>query len=501
MKIKHVASLQSDTLATTIGERAPELCARAKTLEEAGKFEDARLVLSEFWQRIGERPKLDGLDRPVRAELLLRVGALSGWIGSANQIPGAQEIAKDLISESAAIFEELRMTERVAEARVDLGTCYWREGSLDEARITFDDALHLLGDIRSEQRLRALLNKAIVEHVSSRLKEAVKILVESESLFETSGNQMLRGKFHNEFATVLKHVGLVEGREDYIDRALMQYTAASIEFEKVGHERLLAGVENNLGLMFIHLERFEEAHAHLDRALSVATKSDKGRRAQFEDTRARVFLAEGKLEQADRVAASAVKGFREGDEQGHLTAALTTHATILAKLGRHREALAMLNEAVRVATQVGDPEDAGIASITIIEELSSVLSPAELQNHYRNAESSLRHSQHAAIRSRLGGCARTLLANEVRTSSTPPLDGSAPAGSSSDSSLEEQVLRYEGELIRSALQASDGSVTRAARLLGVTHQGLAFILNGRQKNLLSSRKPAKPRRRSIIRYH
>jgi hypothetical protein len=70
-----------------------------------------------------------------------------------------------------------------------------------------------------------------------------------------------------------------------------------------------------------------------------------------------------------------------------------------------------------------------------------------------------------------------------------------------DSSLEEKVLRYEGELIKRALLVSDGSVTRAARLLGVTHQGLAFILNGRQKNLLPSRKPAKRRRRSIIRYH
>jgi hypothetical protein len=70
-----------------------------------------------------------------------------------------------------------------------------------------------------------------------------------------------------------------------------------------------------------------------------------------------------------------------------------------------------------------------------------------------------------------------------------------------DTSLEEKVVRYEGELIKRALLASDGSVTRAARLLGITHQGLAFILNGRQKDLLPSRKPAKRRRRSIIRYH
>ncbi|MEP6568530.1 MAG: tetratricopeptide repeat protein [Acidobacteriota bacterium] len=501
MKIKQMGALQSVTLRGTLADRVLVLCAQAKQLEEAGNFEEARQVLGEFWQRIGERPKLDGLNQPGRAELLLRAGTLSGWIGSAGQIPGAQEIAKDLISESSAIFEELELPEKVAEARVDLGTCYWREGALDEARISFDDALHRLGNIESEQRLRALLNKAIVEQVSSRLNEALQILAHSESLFASSGNQILRGKFHNEFATVLKNIGLEEIREDYIDRALMQYTAAAIEFEQAGHERLLAGVENNLGFVFARLGRFEEAHAHLDRALAVAAKSDKGRQAQFEDTRARVFLRQGQLEQAAKAAGSAVRRFREGDEQSHLATALTTNGTILARLGRHHDAVAMLNEAVAVATQVGDPETGGIAAITIIEELSSVLSADEVMNHYQSAESALRQTQQSALRSRLGECARTLLTKAAVTSATGPSQISIPPRISHDISLEEQVLAYEGEVIRHALEASDGSVTRAARLLGVTHQGLAFILNGRQKSLLSSRKPAKPRRRSIIRYH
>ena len=161
----------------------------------------------------------------------------------------------------------------------------------------------------------------------------------------------------------------------------------------------------------------------------------------------------------------------------------------------------MLNEAASIAAQGGDPETGGIALLTIIEELSSVLSPAELLTHYQNAESALKHSQHTAIRIRLGDCACTLLAKEAPASSTLPTNASAAAEISHDTSLELQVLSYEAELIRHALQESDGSVTRAARLLGVTHQGLAFILNGRQKDLLSSRKPAKPRRRSIIRYH
>jgi transcriptional regulator with PAS, ATPase and Fis domain len=68
-------------------------------------------------------------------------------------------------------------------------------------------------------------------------------------------------------------------------------------------------------------------------------------------------------------------------------------------------------------------------------------------------------------------------------------------------SLDAEVLSYEGNLIRKALEQSKGSVTRAARLLGVTHQGLAFILNGRHSDLLSIRTPVKRRRRSIIRHH
>jgi tetratricopeptide (TPR) repeat protein len=497
--MNQIESRQSAGLAISAVDPALVLCAQAKELEEIGKYEDARVVLSEFWQRIGDRPKVDGLGESARAELLLRVGTLSGWLGSARQIPGAQEIAKDLITQSSALFESLQLAEKVAEAHVDLGICYWREGALDEARITFDAALDRLGEIESQQRLRALLNKALIEEVSSRSSEALRMLSQAEPLFEASSNHALKGKFHNEFGTALKNAGLAERREDYIDRSLMQYTAASVELEQAGHERVLALVENNLGFLFAHLGRFEESHQHLDRALAMAARlDDKGFCAQFEDTRARALLAEGRLDQAERVAKAAVKGFREGDEQSNLAAALTTQATVLARLERQSEALAMLNEAANISAQAGDPETAGLASLTTIEELSTILSPSEMRAHYESAESALKNSQHAAIRLRLGESARTVLASDR---STPATAGAPPEILSMNGSLDQNVLRYEGELIRQALKAADGSVTRAARLLGVTHQGLAFILNGRQKNLLSSRKPAKPRRRSIIRYH
>ena len=417
MNMNQAELVQFDTATATRSERAQMACGQAKVLEEAGKFEDARLALNEFWQRIGERPRIEGLDRVVRAEVLLRVGTLSGWIGSARQIPGAQETAKDLITESSAIFDDLGMTEKVAETRVDLGICYWREGALDEARITFDDALQRLGNIESEQRLRALLNKALVEEVSSRSGEAVRILFDAEPLFEKSSNNSLKSKFHFEFATALKNLGLAERREDYIDRALMQYTAAGIYSEKTGHERAVAGIENNIGFLFSHLGRFQDAHEHIDRALAIASKlNDKGIQAEFEETRARALLAEGRFEQAEKFAGSAVKSWREGDEQSNLAAALTTLGTVLSRMGRYSDALARLNEAVELAGQAGDLEKGGIASLTIIEELTSVLSPVELRNYYKNAESALTHSHHPAVRIRLGECARSILSAETNGS-------------------------------------------------------------------------------------
>jgi tetratricopeptide (TPR) repeat protein len=499
MKIKQLDLLAPEVSRATGNERALMLCTRARELQDEQRFEDARLVLSEFWQDVGHRPKLDGLAANVQAEMLLLVGTLSGWLGSARQTPGAQEIAKDLISESSAIFEELGLTEKVAEARVELGICYWRSGALDEARITFDDALQRLGDLQSEQRLRAILNKALVEQVSSRPYEALRLLSESEPDFAASSNHRLKGKFHGEFGILLKNIGASGHSEEYFDRALMQFTAASIELEQIGQLPSLAAVENNLALLFAQLERFQEAHEHLDRALSVVTKlNDKGRRATFEDSRARVFLSQGRVAEAEKIASSAVKLVRVGEQQSLLAAALTTHAVALARLQRTSEALAALNEAIGVAAQVGDPEIEGLASLTVIEELATTVSTSELRDYYSRAESALRHTQNALVKARLGASARAVLSAETQTPGAPAESSAAAAN---NLSLEEQVLRYEGELIKRALDTSDGSVTRAARLLGVTHQGLAFILNGRQKNLLSSRKPAKPRRRSIIRYH
>ena len=497
--------------------------------EERGDYEPALEAFGDMWAGIGYRPKSEGLSKTVRAELLLRAGALTGWLGSARQIEGAQEQAKDLITESSRIFEDLGLVEKVAEAHVDLAICYWREGAFDEARVTLKQVLEQLAGHESEQNLRALLNCAIVEKRSNRDAEALRIHLESAKRFENSDNHALRGNFHNEFASVLKRVGVAEARADYIDRAFIEYTAASYHFEQAGHTRYLARVDNNLGLLLLEAGKIVEAHQRLNRARALfARLRDKGSVAQVDDTRARAFLAEGHYQKAELIGRTAVRTLEQGDERSLLAEALTTHATALARLGRQQTAFAELRRAMDVAEQAGDPESGGLAALTVIEELSERMKSAQLREYFGRAESLLAHCQHAGICARLGRSARQILA--AANLSREQTDGSSdhlfiaadpghsvgangnhrvevpetPTESTSSwtgCSLEQEVLRYESDLIKRALEASGGSVTRAARLLGVTHQGLAFILNGRHKSLLSVRTPVKSRRRSVFRSH
>jgi tetratricopeptide (TPR) repeat protein len=113
-------------------------------------------------------PCTGGMDQLTAAEVTLRAGVLTGWIGSCKQIEGAQETAKNLISESLTKFEALGETEKVAEAQTEAAYCYWRQGSLHEARVWLQEALGRLPDDKdkevNEVRAVALLRLAIVEN-------------------------------------------------------------------------------------------------------------------------------------------------------------------------------------------------------------------------------------------------------------------------------------------------------------------------------------------------
>jgi len=383
-------------------ERARLRCKLAKELEEAGNYEAARGAMGDLWQHVGERPQLDGLDQHTAAEVLLRAGALAGWIGSSRQVEGAQEFAKNLISESRTIFESLQDTEKAAEALTDLAYCYWREGAFDEARVTLRDALSRLEHNDGEQKAVAMLRSAIVERMATRYNDALHILNDAASHIEACDSHSLKGNFHNTRAIVLRNLGAAEHREDYTDRALVEYAAASIHFEQAGHTRYRAAVENNLGFLLLKLGRFDEAYPHLDRArrLFIDLK-DSVHTAQVDDTRAQALLAQGRNSEAERIALVSVHALEKGGEQSLLAESLTTYGVALARLNRHAQARSILQRAIEVAHTAGNNERAGLAALALIEELSEQLTRDELRVIYQRATNLLANSQHPETPARL----------------------------------------------------------------------------------------------------
>jgi tetratricopeptide (TPR) repeat protein len=451
---REIISKLADEESLSADERALLRCGLARHSEGAGDYEEARELLSPFWPHADGRPRVEGLGSQAAAELLLRAGALTSWMSGDQWGGHPQEAAKDLITESLLLFERLRSPERAAEARAELATAYWREGAFEEARALLAEALELLGNGADEIRALVLLRQALVENSSTRWADARRILMESAPLFESLDDHILRGKFHNQLAHALQGLGTAESHGDYLDRALIEATAASYHFGQAGHARFQAHVENNLGFLYHSVGKSEEAHQHLDRALSLLVSlEDNAYAAQVNETRARVFLAEGRPGEAERSARAAAEVLEAAGEQALLAEALTTRGTALARLGRFEEARSAFARAAGVAEESGSKEVAGLALLAMSEELRERLPASELVNCYQRADELLLRSQEPDVLARLRRAARHALA----ASETPP-ERSVPQRSMVADAAARRASNVE-KLIVTFLERTDKQLT------------------------------------------
>jgi CheY-like chemotaxis protein len=493
---------QLENRALSRDERAQIQCQIAADFEHRGQYDAARDALGELWQGIGKRPALEGLSELTVAEVLLRVGTLSGWLASAAQDQSAQVAAKDLISESITRFKALGELIKAASAQSDLGYCYWREGAYDEGRVYYAEALKKLTD-KDDPELRAkiLIRSVLVESCSGRYNDALRLLTDSAKLFEESNNDALKGKFHNDLAGVLTCLSMAEHRLDYTDRAIIEYTAASYHFERAEHTSYHASAENNLGFLHYTIGRYEEAHEHLNAARRLfADVQNKGRIAQVDETRARVLLEQGRLPAAESAIREAVRVLSKGGEQGLLAEALTTQGRILSKRGNFIESVNTLRRAADLAEEAGAVEDAGRALLSLMEEHADRLNEHELLESYERAHNLLKETQDAETITRLRACAMRIVSDRRASLSQRRVRSVVDFWANFD--LNERVRTYEARYVRRALIDGEGSVTRAARLLGLRHHAtLTYMLDaeqGRHKDLAYLRTPPETRRQSII---
>ena len=129
----------------------------------------------------------------------------------------------------------------------------------------------------------------------------------------------------------------------------------------------------------------------------------------------------------------------------------------------------------------------GLAAISMMEEIK--LSSRGLFRAYRTADECFSQTQDEEVMARLRGCAR-LAVNQL---GGPQLD--------KNFSLKSAMHLLESKYVEEALIKSEGRITKAASLLGISHQALRNMLDNRHKNLLGNRLPLTKRRKSIIKHY
>jgi transcriptional regulator with PAS, ATPase and Fis domain len=67
-----------------------------------------------------------------------------------------------------------------------------------------------------------------------------------------------------------------------------------------------------------------------------------------------------------------------------------------------------------------------------------------------------------------------------------------------DFCLPDTLYEIEARFIIEALERAQGKITRAAKLLGITHQSLSSIHKGRHRQLLEKRTPIKERPKNSL---
>lgn len=453
-------------------------CERASDLIYRGQFEEAKEELGELWPGPGNQPTFNFNPR-LNAELLLLCGILTGWLGSAKQID-VQEKAMNLITEALVIFQWIKNQKKVAECQYELGMCYWRTGAFDEARIVLEKAMEFASN---EQRGKILVRQTLVEGSMGRYLEALQMLEDARSDFETYSHA-LKGKWHGQKAIILRRLASIENRNDYYDRAIVEYTAASIHLEQAGHYRYQGNILNNLAFILCRLGQYSKAHEHLNQARGIfETLKDTGNIVQVNETKARILLGEERYSEAETVINEVVKSLEKSGRQALLVEALTTQATIQARL-ENKKSISTFNRAIKIGEEAGSLCHAGLAAVGLIEEHGKNLSAHEIFTAYQTADRLLAHVQDLEHINRLRGCAR-IFAKRLGQRGENFL-------------LSNTVKDYEAHFIQQALEEENGSVTRAAKKLGITHQGLAYILDNRQFKFFDKRIPPRHRRKTIF---
>ena len=323
--------------------RTPTLLAdKLRELERQGRYSQALNDYVELVDGKARVPISDDASNEEKAELMLRYGALIGFLGHMSQIASSQEQSKDLLTQALGEYIGLGIEEKVAECENYLALSYWRTGELKEADVWLNSSLRRSIPRNSDARLHSHIVNALVALQARRFATVVRDLASVESDFIENGDPFLLGCFNNNLGLSLKDLGRT-------GEALERFELSRDHHSRSGHRVYSGTAANNIAQLYRLGGDFEKAHAACDDATKVFRSiKDKTREGFSYDTKANIFIAEKRFLSALRAVDKAIDILKRSENAAYQVESLITRSKILLNLDRFADAVVSLFEAVEI---------------------------------------------------------------------------------------------------------------------------------------------------------
>ncbi|HQU85252.1 MAG TPA: hypothetical protein PKY59_19080 [Pyrinomonadaceae bacterium] len=374
------------TLHTQLAIQPAILAKEIFQMERSGKYESALTAVKEIWEDISKSPQTKGFETKDAAEILLRCGALIGFLGHNKQIPNSQTRSKDLLTEARQKFLEIYETQKIAECENYLALAYWRSGELNEAKAWLDELESHRLSKSNYSVLYSQITKCLILIAENKYSEIIKLLQNLENDFLEFGDNCLKGDFYNA-------LGIASNELSYRKEALEKLESARFYYQKAQHKIYLGTVENNLAQLYKLQENFVKAHQLIDCSTKTFKQiKDRTREGFSLDTKAQIYFSEHKFADALKTAEKALKILSKSENKAYLVETMQTKIKCLVFLDDFVLATLCLTDAVQISrTYIGEE-----AAKNIIKDFEMVLqaknspifdrNPAENTDNAENLE-------------------------------------------------------------------------------------------------------------------
>lgn len=325
-------------------------------LERCGRYEEGLAEIGDIWADKTKFPGVEEFEARDAAEILLRCGSLYGFYGHTRHLKRAQETSKDLLTNARERFQEIYDIEKIAECETYLALGYWRTGEYKEAETWIDFSLSHNLPNSNNTRLYSHIIKCLIDLPSKRYAETREKLTHLEKYFLACNDNCLKGDFYT-------HLGLAEKNLGKPEAALRCFEMARHYFGKAGHSIYQALAANNIAQVYRSQGKARLAHNAIDNAIRLFKKAmDKTREGFSFDTKALIYLDEGKYVEALAATDKGIAILANSENSGYLAETWLTKAKVQILLSDDLSpAIFSLLEAVNIVkVSVGEEKAAGM---------------------------------------------------------------------------------------------------------------------------------------------